>query len=87
MNRDDFSKNNFRFLNEVQKWFSVLLPLIKKYLYGNGGPILMVQVENEYGFYGCDHNYTDWLSNKTRDILGEDTVLFTSLFLFLKEKH
>lgn len=30
-----------------------------------GGPLLMVQVENEYGSYGADHNYTQAL----RDIL------------------
>ncbi|KAI1098513.1 glycoside hydrolase family 35 protein [Jackrogersella minutella] len=30
-----------------------------------GGPLLMVQVENEYGSYGVDHNYTQSL----RDIL------------------
>ncbi|KAI1089992.1 glycoside hydrolase family 35 protein [Rostrohypoxylon terebratum] len=30
-----------------------------------GGPLIMVQVENEYGSYGTDHNYTQGL----RDIL------------------
>ena len=33
----------------VNKWFDVLLPKIKPYLYQNGGPIISVQVENEYG--------------------------------------
>ncbi|KAH9900313.1 family 35 glycoside hydrolase [Xylariomycetidae sp. FL2044] len=33
-----------------------------------GGPLLMVQVENEYGSYGEDHNYTQAL----RDILLEN---------------
>ncbi|KAI1416293.1 glycoside hydrolase family 35 protein [Hypoxylon sp. FL1857] len=33
-----------------------------------GGPLLMVQVENEYGSYGEDHNYTQGL----RDILREN---------------
>ncbi|KAK6951370.1 hypothetical protein Daesc_007904 [Daldinia eschscholtzii] len=33
-----------------------------------GGPLLMVQVENEYGSYGEDHNYTQRL----RDILVEN---------------
>lgn len=31
----------------------------------NGGPILMIQVENEYGSFGQDHSYTTAL----RDIL------------------
>lgn len=40
-----------------------------------GGPLLMVQVENEYGSYGTDHNYTQAL----RDILRAnfDVPLYT----------
>ncbi|KAI1462721.1 glycoside hydrolase family 35 protein [Annulohypoxylon moriforme] len=34
----------------------------------HGGPLVMVQVENEYGSYGTDHNYTQAL----RDILKEN---------------
>lgn len=29
----------------------------------NGGPILMVQIENEYGWAGSDHTYTNNLAN------------------------
>ncbi len=41
-----------------------------------GGPLLMVQVENEYGSYGEDHVYTTGL----RDILREnfDVPLYTN---------
>jgi beta-galactosidase len=42
-----------------------------------GGPILMVQVENEYGSYGNDKTYL----RKLRDLLGQvgfDVPLFTS---------
>lgn len=40
-----------------------------------GGPLLMVQVENEYGSYGTDHNYTQAI----RDILRAnfDVPLYT----------
>ncbi len=38
-------------MNAVNKWFSVLLPKIKPYLYNDGGPIISVQIENEYGKY------------------------------------
>ena len=38
-------------MNAVNKWFSVLLPKIQPYLYNNGGPIISVQIENEYGKY------------------------------------
>lgn len=43
-----------RYLNEVKIWFDKLLPMLVPHLIGNGGPIIMVQVENEYGGYGVD---------------------------------
>ncbi|KAJ1352677.1 hypothetical protein KIN20_009078 [Parelaphostrongylus tenuis] len=68
-----------RFKNAVQTWFSVLLPLIKPLLRKNNGPVLMVQIENEYGSYDkCDRNYTAWLRDLTREFLGDDTVIYTT---------
>lgn len=32
----------------VAKWFSVLMPLVQPYFYGNGGNIIMVQVRMNY---------------------------------------
>ncbi|KHN73771.1 Beta-galactosidase-1-like protein [Toxocara canis] len=40
--------SDVRFLDAVKKWFDVLLPQLKPSLRKNGGPILMLQVENEY---------------------------------------
>ncbi|KAH8035301.1 hypothetical protein HPB51_004542 [Rhipicephalus microplus] len=40
------------FIKRVNKWFHVLLPLARPFLYKNGGPTVLVQVENEYGYYG-----------------------------------
>ncbi|XP_046387722.1 beta-galactosidase [Ischnura elegans] len=63
----------------VSKWFSVLLPTIKPFLYGNGGPIIMVQVENEYGsFPACDFDYTTWLRDEMKQYIGTAAVLFTT---------
>lgn len=42
-----------------------------------GGPIIMVQVENEYGSYGHDKTYLNVLKNTLRQA-GFDTLLFTS---------
>ncbi|KAL3191801.1 hypothetical protein MRX96_059535 [Rhipicephalus microplus] len=65
------------YLSRVDKFFSVLLPMIEPYLYKNGGPIITVQVENEYGQYiTCDKNYMRHLVNITRRYLGEDVILF-----------
>jgi len=37
------------YIAAVNKWFNILLPKIKPYLYQNSGPIISVQIENEYG--------------------------------------
>ena len=39
------------YLKAVTRWMSVLLPKMRPLLYNNGGPIISVQVENEYGSY------------------------------------
>ncbi|CAL8127088.1 unnamed protein product [Orchesella dallaii] len=62
----------------VSRWFDELLPKLEPYLYENGGPIIMVQVENEYGSYACDKEYTGFLRDLIRFHLGEDVVLFST---------
>jgi beta-galactosidase len=58
------------------------MPIVKPLLYQNGGPILMVQIENEYGDFSCDHEYTAFLRDYTRGLLGNDSVLYTSEWEF-----
>jgi beta-galactosidase len=70
------------YINAVNNWFQALLPKIVPYLYKNGGPIIMVQVENEYGsYYACDKMYTSYLRDLFRKYLGDDVVLFTTGFV------
>ena len=46
------------FCDLVDEWFGVLFGKIGKYLYKNGGPIITIQIENEYGgFDACDQAY------------------------------
>ena len=50
-----------------------------RFLYGNGGPIIMVQVENEYGsFEACDKKYREWLRDETHTYVKDKAVLFTN---------
>lgn len=66
------------YLQAVSNWLAVLLPKIKPWLYLNGGNIITVQVENEYGsYFACDYNYMRHLRTLFRFFLGENTVLFT----------
>ena len=66
-----------RFLGHVGRWFAHLLHEIVPRQFDRGGPVLMVQVENEYGSYGSDQVYLRRLAGLLRG--GGVTVpLFTS---------
>lgn len=49
--------NNEPYLKEVEVYFKSLVPILKPYLDSNNGPIVLLQIENEYGFYGTDKTY------------------------------
>lgn len=67
------------FLAAVDSWFKVLLPKIYPFLYHNGGNIISIQVENEYGSYkACDFHYMRHLAGLFRALLGDDILLFTT---------
>ncbi|XP_045105741.1 beta-galactosidase-like isoform X3 [Portunus trituberculatus] len=69
------------FLRHMDRWLGeVLLPRIRSLLYENGGPVIMVQLENEYGCLVklCDRHYTKHLRDLTREKLGPRVVLFTT---------
>jgi hypothetical protein len=59
--------NNPQFLDATKSYLQFLGSWLQPYFASQGGPILMAQVENEYGFYGGDHSYTQALA----DILGD----------------
>jgi len=68
---------NERYLTAVDRFYDDLMPRLVPLLSTNGGPILMMQVENEYGSYGDDREYMRYI----RDGLirrGIDVPLFTS---------
>ncbi|XP_011072527.1 beta-galactosidase 17 isoform X1 [Sesamum indicum] len=66
------------FLDLVEKWWGILLPKISPLLYSNGGPIIMVQIENEFGSYGDDKAYLHYLVKLARGHLGDDILLYTT---------
>ncbi|XP_038652639.1 beta-galactosidase [Scyliorhinus canicula] len=67
------------YLQPVDRWMHVLLPRIKPLLYQNNGPIIAVQVENEYGsYFACDYDYLRHLLKLFRYYLGDEVVLFTT---------
>ncbi|XP_071041497.1 beta-galactosidase isoform X1 [Parasteatoda tepidariorum] len=67
------------YIKYVDKWYSVLLPVIEPFLYNNGGPIITVQIENEYGSTGlCDAQYKSHLRDFFNRYLKNKAVLFTT---------
>lgn len=69
--------NDKNFMRKVQKYLKRVCALIKPYLITNGGNIIFVQLENEYGSFGTDKNY---LCELKSILLGSgiDVPLFTS---------
>ncbi|MFP3322419.1 beta-galactosidase [Planococcus sp. SIMBA_160] len=65
------------FLGHVEDYFAELLPKFTKHLYQNGGPVIAIQIENEYGAYGNDSVYLDFFKAQYEQH-GLDTFLFTS---------
>jgi beta-galactosidase len=55
-----------RFLDEVEKYLHQVLALVRPHQVDLDGPVLLVQVENEYGAYGDDRSYLQALVEMTR---------------------
>ncbi|MFE3285501.1 beta-galactosidase, partial [Streptomyces sp. NPDC059233] len=65
-----------RFLAAVDAHLAALLPPLKPYLSTAGGPVIAVQLENEYGAFGEDTGYLADLAGLLRTH-GVDVPLFT----------
>jgi hypothetical protein len=67
---------NEAYLNYSKIYLEKLAAIVRPSQVTEGGPLLMVQVENEYGSYDSNHNYTSAL----RDILRDnfDIPLYTN---------
>lgn len=65
------------YLNHVRDYMKRLFEVIAPLQITEGGPVLMMQVENEYGYYGDDGEYLIWLKQLMIDC-GCKVPLFTS---------
>jgi beta-galactosidase len=66
-----------KYMAAMRTWFARLGQEIKPLLLANGGPILAVQVENEYGSFGDDHAYMEAVRSALLDA-GMTGVLYTA---------
>lgn len=61
----------------IEAYMDELIPRLKKHLVTNGGNVLLVAAENEYGSFGNDHDYMEW-SARILEERGIDVPVFTS---------
>ncbi len=69
--------SNPTYIKYFDRYLDRLFEQIKPLLCTNGGPIIMVQCENEYGYYGDDKEYLSYLRDGYIK-RGIDVPLFTS---------
>ena len=62
----------------VERWFARLAKEITPLLLHNGGPIIAVQVENEYGSFGDDHAYMENLKKLLQKTGMAPNLLYTA---------
>lgn len=65
------------YLAHVREYYDVLIPRLVPLQITHGGPVLLMQVENEYGSYGDDKAYLAALRDMLRE-RGVDVPLVTS---------
>ncbi|XP_076754482.1 beta-galactosidase isoform X1 [Xylocopa sonorina] len=70
--------NDSRYMQYAEKYLTEVFNKVRPYLRGNGGPIIMVQVENEYGSYACDTDYTSKLRDIMKQNVGTNALLYTT---------
>ena len=68
---------NQPFLDAAERYFDALFSRLQPLFCENGGPIIAVQVENEYGSYGDDKAYLAYLRDSLKRRSG-GALLFTS---------
>ena len=68
---------NKKYIERFDMYLDRLCAEIKPYLTTNGGSVIMIQCENEYGYYGDDKEYLNYLKQGFID-RGINVPLFTS---------
>ncbi|ATP40418.1 beta-galactosidase [Solibacillus sp. R5-41] len=66
-----------KFIEKIDAYYDVLIPKLTPFLSTNGGPIIAVQIENEYGSFGNDKQYLNYLKDSLLQ-RNVDVLLFTS---------
>ncbi|MDE5773635.1 MAG: beta-galactosidase [Muribaculaceae bacterium] len=69
-------ENDPYFLDRVARFEEAVCNEVCDLTIDNGGPIIMIQVENEYGSYGKDKEYIANIRDILRNLYGDNITLF-----------
>lgn len=69
--------NDPSFLRHVEEYYKALLPKLVPWQCTRGGPVILMQVENEYGYYANDTGYLEAIRKRMEDG-GVEVPLVTS---------
>ncbi len=67
-----------KFIGPAARWMARLGKELAPLQIGNGGPIILTQVENEYGSYGKDHAYMEQIHRMLLDAGFTKSQLYTA---------
>jgi len=70
--------SNPAFMAAASRWLHRLGQELAPLQSANGGPIIAVQVENEYGSFGSDHNYMEQIRHLLLDSGFNKAMLYTA---------
>ena len=70
--------SNPAFITAASRWLRRLGQELAPLQSANGGPIIAVQVENEYGSFGSDHAYMEQVHHLIRDSGFDKAMLYTA---------
>lgn len=70
--------SNPAFIAAASRWLHRLGQELAPLQSGNGGPIIAVQVENEYGSFGSDHDYMEQIHHLLLDSGFNRAMLYTA---------
>ncbi|MBO5959723.1 MAG: beta-galactosidase, partial [Lentisphaeria bacterium] len=72
-----YRRMNVPYIDALTKYMNVILPRLKALQYDDGGPVIAMQIENEYGSYSSDREYLEHLRNLYLNA-GVTVPLFTA---------
>ncbi|MGA8089859.1 MAG: beta-galactosidase family protein [Terracidiphilus sp.] len=69
-----------KYIAAMNTWFARLAKEVSPLLIQHGGPIIAIQVENEYGSFGTDHAYMEAVKSALlkSGLAAPDTLLYTA---------